>query len=94
MDVGEVQREAGIPTPPALGVIAVKVGHIFDGRAETGGTDHRAIGTAQAAGRHVIPPRMLLIALQKLLDAEGIHCPAHLPPGPRDGLACGLMVPS
>ena len=42
-DVREIHGEARIPPAPALGAFTRQVGRIFDGGAEAGGADHRAV---------------------------------------------------
>src|SRR5262245_7168358 len=55
VDVGMIGSEAGIPAAPAFGMIAGEIRYIFDGAAETCGTDHRAVGAGQATSRDVFP---------------------------------------
>src|SRR6516225_8242035 len=77
MNVREVGRKAGVPPPPALRVVALQIGDIFHGAAETRGADHRAIGASQASPRNVVPARVLVVAVEQFSDAAGVHTPAH-----------------
>src|SRR5215472_10819966 len=42
--IGEIHGEAGVPPPPAFGVVAGHIAHVLDGCAEAGGTHHRTVG--------------------------------------------------
>src|SRR6516164_1116376 len=78
VDIREIHREAGVPFPPPLGMLTLEVGRILHGAAEAGGAHHRAVGAGQTAPGDVVPARMIVVAIEQILDAGGVHRPAHL----------------
>jgi hypothetical protein len=62
---------------PTLSVVARYVADVVNRCAEAGGTNHRAIGTRQAALSDLIPARMLEILVKNVLDAGGVNA-SHL----------------
>jgi len=77
VDIGKTQREARIPATPVLGMVPGHVAHVFHGRAEAGGTNHRAIGARQAAPGDLVPVRVLKVVVEELFDSCGINA-SHL----------------
>src|SRR5579885_3834916 len=77
VDVRVVEREARVPHPGALGVEAGEVGRVLDRGAEARRTDERAVGTAEAARRDVLPVRVLEVFEQDLPQAVGLEAAAH-----------------
>src|ERR1700758_2934549 len=71
MNVGKTLCEAGIPPPPALGVVTRHVAHVLDGCTEASWADHGAVGAGQAAGGDVVPAGMFEVLIQQFLDAGG-----------------------
>ena len=92
MDEGEIDGEARIPTAPALSVIAGDVGHIFDGRAETGGANHRTVGAGQAPFRHMVPARMVEVFIEQIANPGGFHPPGLLAGGGLNGRAGRVAI--
>ena len=78
VQVGEVERVAGVPDPPPLGVIAGQVGDVLGCRAEAGGAHHGAVAAGQAPGGDVVPVRGLATVGQQLRQALGRHGAAHV----------------
>src|SRR5579862_4539475 len=78
VQIGEIQREAGIPFADALGRRTCEVAVILDGGAEAGRADHGAIAAGKAALGDVDPARMVRVRLQQVLDAVGVERSAHL----------------
>src|SRR6266536_5154657 len=48
-EMAEIERVAGVPAPPAFGVLAGQVGGVLHGGAEAGRADHGAVAACQAA---------------------------------------------
>src|SRR4030042_678222 len=78
VDVREIHGETRVQLAPAFGVLARQVCDIFHGRAEAGGTDHRAVAAGQAALGDVVPARVLIVAVEQLFDALRVYGAAHL----------------
>src|SRR5271157_4412187 len=81
VDVGEVHREARVPFPPAFGVLASQVSSVFHRGAEAGGAHHGAVRARQATVRHVVPLRMLVVAVEEFLDSARVQAAAHVARG-------------
>jgi len=77
VDVRIVDREAGVPDPPALGLATRQVGLVLDGGAEARRAHERAVAARQAPGGHVVPARVLQVALEQVAEVEGLHRAAH-----------------
>src|SRR5512133_3084947 len=71
VDVRELERAARVPLPRPRRVPAREVGGVFDRRAEAGGADHRAVAAREAALRHVVPPRVVVLPVEELLHPFG-----------------------
>jgi hypothetical protein len=82
----KIHCEAGIPGPPALGMIARNIGNILNRRAETGGTNHRTICASQTTFRNLIPARVFEIVQKQLWQAIRIQFPTHVLRGSRNHL--------
>src|SRR5215475_4448303 len=78
MDIGEIECEARVPRAPALRVLAGEVGDIADGGAKTGWADHGTVAAGQAAGRYLMPARVLQVAIEQLFDVGCVQAPPHL----------------
>src|SRR6266542_2577499 len=87
VNVGEIHREARIPSAPPLGVLARQIRHVFHSRAETGRADHRAIGAGQAARGDVVPTRMFVVAVKQPFNVIGVERAAHLRGCPLNNLS-------
>ena len=70
MDVGKHLREAGVPAPPAFGVIAGETARVFYGATKTGRADHRAIGAGETTLGNRVPVGMIEGVGQKLFEAN------------------------
>src|ERR1019366_178149 len=68
VDVGVVHREARVPALVAPPVLARQVGHVLHARTEAGGAHHRAVPAREAALGHLIPARVLEVAIQQVPD--------------------------
>ena len=68
-----------VQTPPPFGHRAGQVQGILQGMAKTGGADHGAVAAIQAAGRHLIPAGMFIVAVEQFFDPGGVQHPAHIP---------------
>ena len=68
-----------VQTPPPFGRRARQVLGIFQSMAKTGGADHGAVAASEAAGRHLIPAGMFIVAVEQFFDPGGIQPPAHIP---------------
>ena len=81
MNVGEILRETGVPFAPALGVRAGHITDILHGRAETGRTDHGAIGTSETTLRDVVPAGMIEVRVEQVPNAGRVHAALNLGSG-------------
>src|SRR5579864_216662 len=77
VDVRKAQREARVPTAPALGLMTGHVGYVLYRGAKTGGTDHGAVGARQAASGDVVPAWVVEVLVQQLFDSDSIDA-SHL----------------
>lgn len=66
MDVPMRLCETGVPQSDMLGVLSGEIRYLLDRMAETGRTDHRAIGAGQTSYRHIVPSRMLMGVIERL----------------------------
>src|SRR3954454_3365736 len=73
-----VDGEAGVPALMAVDAPAREVGRVLDGRAEAGGANHRAVAAGEAPLCDVVPARVLVVAVQELLEAVRVELAAHL----------------
>src|SRR4029077_8845531 len=55
VNVGMVEREAGVEEPYALGLLTGEIGHVFNGVAETGRADQGAVSAGEAALGDLVP---------------------------------------
>ncbi len=56
------------------------------------GTDHRAVGAGQAALRHLVPPGVLVVAVEDLLEPLGVERVVHAPFRRREHRPGGVEV--
>src|SRR5512139_3742261 len=77
VDVGEIRGEARVPTPGPHRLRSREIGRVFDGRAEAGRADHRAVPAGEAAARHVVPAGILVAPAEQLRKPFGVE-PARL----------------
>src|SRR5579872_5269142 len=93
MDVREIHGEAGVPLPPAFRLIPGKVGHLFNRGAEASRADHRAVGTREASRGHILPSRMVVIAVEEFFDVSDVHSSSHgLSRANNDLVALGYFI--
>ena len=92
VDIREIHCEAGIPSLPALRVVTLQAGDVFNGGAKACGTDHGTVGAGEAAGRHIVPSRIPVIAVKQLLNVGCVHLAAHLAGRARHGRRCRRLL--
>src|SRR5215469_628069 len=91
MNVGKIHREARVPLLPAFRMFTFQIGNIFHGCAEAGRADHGAICACEATCSDVVPPRVLVVSVEQLLDIYGFYFPAHLLGGSFEDSLCRLL---
>src|SRR5215208_2395515 len=72
VDVGVVEREAGVKQSHPLGLFASEVGDVLDGVAEAGRADQGAVAASEATLGDLVPAGVLHVAVEQLLDPVGL----------------------
>ena len=76
MNVRVVDREAGVPHAPSLGLAAGEVGLVLDGGAEAGRADERAVAAGETALGNGVPAGVLEVACEQVAQVADLDAAA------------------
>src|SRR5215471_17188954 len=68
-----------------------QIGSIFHGCAETCRANHSTVCASETTCSNVVPPRVLVVSVEQLLDIHDFHFPPHLLRGPFVDALCRLL---
>src|ERR1019366_576877 len=78
VNVGEVDRKARVPSPPAFGVFSGQVRHVLHCGAEARRAHDGAVCASQTSLRDLVPLGVLVVTVEKFLNSVRVQSSAHV----------------